>query len=188
MCTLLPPTITHTHTHWCLCAAKFTAVDVFDDIARLAALGAKGRDAMKASGASLLLVPTALEHYTLGEIAETEDSPAPTWPRNAKNGRFTNFVNLLDMCGVSVPSGLLRVNYGVDNAADSVAAARGAALAAAGGPAAVALPFGVTLLAPAWQDDWLWRVADAMHRASGLGCGPAGHGVEPVAVRVPRPL
>lgn len=27
-----------------------------------------------------------------------------TWTRNAKLGRFTNFVNLLDMCAVSVPS------------------------------------------------------------------------------------
>ena len=30
-------------------------------------------------------------------------------PKNANLGRFTNFVNLLDMCGVSVYSGLLRV-------------------------------------------------------------------------------
>ena len=29
-----------------------------------------------------------------------------TWARNAKLGRFTNFVNLLDMCAVAVPSGL----------------------------------------------------------------------------------
>jgi hypothetical protein len=30
-------------------------------------------------------------------------------PKNANLGRFTNFVNLLDMCGVSVYSSLLRV-------------------------------------------------------------------------------
>lgn len=26
------------------------------------------------------------------------------WSQNANLGRFTNFVNLLDMCGVAVPS------------------------------------------------------------------------------------
>ena len=30
-------------------------------------------------------------------------------PKNANLGRFTNFVNLLGMCGVSVWSGLLRL-------------------------------------------------------------------------------
>ena len=32
----------------------------------------------------------------------------PTWPRNGNLGRFTNFVNLLDMCGIAVPSGMLQ--------------------------------------------------------------------------------
>lgn len=31
-----------------------------------------------------------------------------TWDYNANLGRFTNFVNLLDMAGIAVPSGLLR--------------------------------------------------------------------------------
>ncbi len=43
--------------------------------------------------------------------------------------------------------------------------------------AQVVLPFGVTLLARGWQDEWLWGLAASMHRASGLGCGPEGHGV-----------
>ena len=56
----------------------------------------------------LLLVPTALHHCTVAEIeAEEKAASQPTWANNAKLGRFTNFVNLLDMCGVSVPSGLL---------------------------------------------------------------------------------
>lgn len=46
---------------------------------------------------------------------DEEDSPAleamlsALPPKNANLGRFTNFVNLLDMCGVSVWSGLLRL-------------------------------------------------------------------------------
>lgn len=57
----------------------------------------------------MLLVPTALQHYTLQEVLEQEElAPVATWPRNGNLGRFTNFVNLLDMCGIAVPSGLLR--------------------------------------------------------------------------------
>lgn len=53
-------------------------------------------------------MPTALHHYTIAEVEATEKGTRPlTWPFNAKLGRFTNFVNLMDMCGVSVPSGVL---------------------------------------------------------------------------------
>ena len=31
-----------------------------------------------------------------------------TWNRNGNLGKFTNFVNLLNMCGIAVPSGILR--------------------------------------------------------------------------------
>lgn len=56
-----------------------------------------------------LLVPTALHHYTIMEVEATEKhAETPSWPFNAKLGKFTNFVNLMDMCAVSVPSGILR--------------------------------------------------------------------------------
>lgn len=148
-------------------------MDVYDDLARMAVLKAKARAVL--AGVDVLLVPTALEHYTVAELAAEEGATPPTWPKNAKNGRFTNFVNLLDgLAGVSVPSGVLRVDYG---AGASAATPRASDLKAAGGPLNVALPFGVTLLALPWHDDWLWGVAARMHEASGLGCGPAGHGV-----------
>ena len=55
------------------------------------------------------MVPTALHHYTIAEIESTEKGSEPlSWPFNAKLGRFTNFVNLMDMCGISVPSGIQR--------------------------------------------------------------------------------
>ena len=41
------------------------------------------------------------------------------------------------------------------------------------------LPFGVTLVGPAWSDAYLWKIAADMHKQSGLGCGPSGHGVPP---------
>ena len=54
-------------------------------------------------------MPTALHHYTVAEIkGEEKAARPPTWACNARLGRFTNFVNLLDMCGVSVPSAVLQ--------------------------------------------------------------------------------
>ena len=48
-------------------------------------------------------------HYSQEVAAEEEASP-PSWPSNAKLGRFTNFVNLLDMCGLALPSGLVTLD------------------------------------------------------------------------------
>lgn len=149
---------------------------MYDDNARLAVLRAKAR--MQLSLIDVLLVPTVLEHFLVEEIQEQEHSTTPVWHRNAKNGRFTNFVNLLDMCGISVPSGLLTVDYSAD--AGATAESRTARLLSSGGPMQVALPFGVTLLAAAWKDEWLWHIAARMHELSGLGCGPQGHGVPAV--------
>ena len=39
------------------------------------------------------------------------------------------------------------------------------------------LPFGVTMIAKAWRDNWLCEIASRFHQDTGLGCGPAGHGV-----------
>ena len=41
---------------------------------------------------------------------DTEEKLAPsvTWAKNTNLGRFTNFVNLLDMAAVAVPSGILK--------------------------------------------------------------------------------
>lgn len=58
----------------------------------------------------------------------------------------------------------------------AAAAARAEHLRSTGGTQ-VTLPFGVTLLAAGWRDEWLWGVAASMHRASGLGCGVPGHSV-----------
>jgi allophanate hydrolase len=55
-----------------------------------------------------------------------------------------------------------------------------AAHLAATGPTSVTLPFGVTLLAKAWRDEWVWGVAARMEGLTGLKCGPAGHRVTPV--------
>lgn len=47
------------------------------------------------------------------------------------------------------------------------------------GNSAPVLPFGITLIGPAWSDDALWEIAAAYHADTGLACGPEGHGVQP---------
>lgn len=41
------------------------------------------------------------------------------------------------------------------------------------------IPFGVTLIGPAWTDEFLWEIGAKFHAKSGLGCGPAGHNIKP---------
>jgi allophanate hydrolase len=168
-----PPTPAHIHGPLYGSAGKFTAVDVYDDLARMAVLKAAARAVL--DSVDLLLVPTALEAYLVEEVVSEEGANPPSWPKNAKNGRFTNFVNLMGgLAGISVPSGLLKVDYA---AGASAATPRAKLLAASGGPLQVTMPFGVTLLAQEWHDDWLWGIAERMVAAVGLGCGPEGHGV-----------
>jgi allophanate hydrolase len=62
---------------------------------------------------------------------------------NARLGLYTNFVNLLDCCAVAIPAGFRRDG----------------------------LPFGVTLMAPAFHDAALAAVADRLHRAQPCGLG-----------------
>lgn len=140
-------------------AGKFTAADVYDDQVRLATL--RARAVIELAKADMLLVPTALAHFTVDEVQAEENQEVPGWSQNAKLGRFTNFVNLLDMCGVAVPAGAVAYD------AAAAAAAPGATDAerdraeklASSGPSQVVLPFGVTLLTKAWMDEWLWGVA-----------------------------
>jgi allophanate hydrolase len=50
-------------------------------------------------GFDALLIPTAPEHPTLAAVA------ADPIAVNSRMGTFTNFMNLLDMCGVAIPAG-----------------------------------------------------------------------------------
>jgi len=62
---------------------------------------------------------------------------------NAQLGHYTNFVNLLDCCAIAVPAGFTEAN----------------------------LPFGVTLVGPAFSDDDLAIAADRLHRGLEPGFG-----------------
>ncbi len=39
--------------------------------------------------------------------AEEKQAEVVSWPKNANLGRFTNFVNLMDLAAIAVPSGVL---------------------------------------------------------------------------------
>jgi allophanate hydrolase len=94
----------------------YSAADAFAAQYRLAALRRESEAVWRA--ADTLLVPGAPTIYKLEAV---ERDPIEL---NARLGRYTNFVNLLDLAAITVPAGF-----------------RGDGL-----------PFGVTLVGPAWSD------------------------------------
>lgn len=76
---------------------NLTAVDAFRDRYRLAELRRQCETLL--DGTALLCVPTIPTFVTLAEDA------ADPVGYNARLGTYTNFVNLLDMCGIAVPCG-----------------------------------------------------------------------------------
>jgi len=114
------------------------AADAFAARYRLAELALATKAAMKAVDA--LMVPTAPRPATLAEMA------ADPIGANSMLGRYTNFVNLLDLCALALPASLAK---------DGTAA-------------------GVTLIAPAGQDAALAGFGRALHAAAGLPLGATG--------------
>lgn len=79
-------------------AADLSATRLATDTEYLGRLAADVADLLAGVGASSLVLPTVPFHPTLAEVA------ADPFGVNARLGIFTNFVNLLDLCAVSVPS------------------------------------------------------------------------------------
>lgn len=112
-----------------------SAADAFAARYRLAELALQTKAALK--GLDALMVPTAPRAVTLAEMA------ADPIGANSLLGRYTNFVNLLDLCALAVPATL---------SADGLAA-------------------GVTFIAPAGRDAALAGIGRAFHAACGLPLG-----------------
>jgi allophanate hydrolase len=106
----------------------------------------------------VLLVPSAPTHYTVAELMADPLVP------NANLGTYTNFVNFLDMCGLSVPNGFR----------------------------ADGLPTGITLLAPALRDTAIAALGARYHADLGGTLGKSAAGVpaapEPAPVAPPGTL
>lgn len=93
----------------------------------------------------VLALPTAPTTYTVDEVL------ADPITLNGRLGTYTNFVNLLDLCGLAVPTALH--NGGADTGT---------------------LPFGITLLAPTGEDALLASIGRVLHADTGLPLGATG--------------
>jgi allophanate hydrolase len=76
---------------------RYSATDLFNAQYALQALARTAAAALE--GIDVLVVPTTPTIYRLDEIA------AEPYRLNANLGTYTNFVNLLDLCAIAIPSG-----------------------------------------------------------------------------------
>lgn len=120
-------------------AENMSAADAFRGIYRLAELRRAAEPML--AGLDMLCVPTIPTFYTVADLEADPVTP------NSNLGTYTNFVNLLDMCGIAVPT-----------------AARGDGR-----------PGSVTLLAQAGQDAAVASVARRFESNCARKLGATGH-------------
>ncbi|MEW6147722.1 MAG: allophanate hydrolase [Bradyrhizobium sp.] len=125
--------------------ARLTAAETFSALYRLQGLRKIAERTF--AGIDALVLPTAPTAYTTAQVL------ANPIELNSRLGTYTNFVNLLDLCGLAVP----------------------AAMRADG------IPFGVTLLAPAGRDAMLASIGRAFHADTKLTIGAKGAAQPPLA-------
>jgi allophanate hydrolase len=92
-----------------------------------------------------LALPTAPALYTVDQVL------ADPLALNTRLGAYTNFVNLLDLCGLAVPAVLHE-----------------------GGSATGVTPFGITLLAPGGNDGLLTAIGRQFHADAAVPIGALG--------------
>jgi allophanate hydrolase len=128
-----------------LAGAHGTAADAFAAFYQLADLR-RVRD--RTFGAiDALVLPTAPTVYSIAEVL------ADPIGLNSRLGTYTNFANLLDMCGLAVPASMQPDGT----------------------------PFGVTLLAPAGEEAALAAIGREFHRTTNLPLGALKHPQPPLA-------
>ena len=119
-------------------ADKLSAADAFRGIYRLADLKRAAEPAL--GGVDLLCVPTIPTFYSTADLKADPVTP------NSRFGTYTNFVNLMDMCGIAVPTA----------------------------PRTDKRPGSVTLLARAGQDSLTAALADRLHHDCAPTLGATG--------------
>lgn len=125
--------------------ARLTAAETFSALYRLQGL----RKIAERTFANIdaLILPTAPTAYTTAQVL------ANPIELNSRLGTYTNFVNLLDLCGLALPAEL-----------------RGDGI-----------PFGITLLAPAGRDALLASIGRVFHADTKLSLGAKGVPQAPLA-------
>jgi allophanate hydrolase len=125
--------------------ARLTAAETFSALYRLQGL----RRIAERTFANIdaLVLPTAPTAYTTAQVL------ANPIELNSRLGTYTNFVNLLDLCGLALPASMR---------SDGI-------------------PFGITLLAPAGHDAQLASIGRVFHADTKLGLGAKGAAQAPLA-------
>ena len=128
-----------------LAGAQATAADAFAAFYQLEELRRVRDRTFRAINA--IVLPTAPTIYTVEEVL------ADPITLNNRLGTYTNFVNLLDLCGLAVPASMRPDGT----------------------------PFGVTLLAPAGEDAALASIGRQFHYGTGLPLGALNYPQPPLA-------
>ena len=128
-----------------LAGAKLSAADTFAALYRLQALRKIAERSF--AGIDALVLPTAPTAYTVDQVL------ADPITLNSRLGIYTNFVNLLDLCGLALPASIR---------SDGI-------------------PFGITLLAPAGRDAELASLGRVFHADTALPIGASGQSQPPLA-------
>lgn len=128
-----------------LAGAKLSAADTFAALYRLQALRKIAERSF--AGIDALVLPTAPTAYTVEQVL------ADPITLNSRLGTYTNFVNLLDLCGFALPASIR---------SDGI-------------------PFGITLLAPAGRDAELASLGRVFHADTALPMGASGQSLPPLA-------
>jgi allophanate hydrolase len=132
--------------------ARLTAADAFAALYRLQALR---RIAERTFGnIDALVLPTAPTAYSTAQVL------ANPVELNSRLGTYTNFVNLLDLCGLALPSAIRPDG----------------------------IPFGITLLAPAGHDAQLASIGRVFHADTELKMGAKGLTQPPLATPSKEPI
>jgi allophanate hydrolase len=134
-----------------IAGARLSAADTFTALYRLQALRRISERIF--TGIDALVLPTAPTVYSTAQVL------ANPVELNSRLGTYTNFVNLLDLCGLALP----------------------AAMRADG------IPFGITLLAPSGHDAQLASIGRRFHADTGLTMGSKGVKQPPLAALTEQP-
>ncbi len=133
-------------------ADTLSAADAFRGIYRLADLKRAAEPVL--AGVDLLCVPTIPTFYSVADLAEDPVTP------NSRLGTYTNFVNLMDLCGIAVPTA----------------------------PRTDGRPGSVTFLARAGQDGLVASLADRLQRDCAPTLGATGVSLPNTEPAAPAPL
>jgi len=130
-------------------ATRYSAADTFEAFYKLAALRRQAEPLL--AGVDILCAPSIPTFYSVADLEADPIGP------NSRFGTYTNFVNLLDLCGLAAPTG----------------------------PRSDGRPGSVTLLAPAGEDALVVAIAASLHRAAGPSLGATGWGLPPAPAPAP---